>query len=47
MKITATLKREIETDIKLCNEYIERNGSMSLYNDLVAKYVVILKKAYP
>lgn len=41
MKITATLKREIETDIKLCNEYIERNGSMSLYNDLVAKYVVI------
>lgn len=41
MKITKSLKIEIETDIKLCNEHTERNGSMSLYNDLVAKYVVI------
>lgn len=41
MKITAALKREMETDIKRCNEHTERNGSMSLYNDLVAKYVVL------
>lgn len=41
MKITKALEREIEKDIKLCNGHTERNGSMSLYNDLVAKYVVI------
>lgn len=41
MKITASLKREMEADINLCNEHTERKGSMSLYNDLVAKYVVI------
>lgn len=41
MKITAALKGEIETDIKLCNEHIDQNGSMVLYNDLVAKYVVL------
>ena len=41
MKITAALKREMEKDINLCNKHAERKGSMSLYNDLVAKYVVL------
>ena len=41
MELTNSLKREIEADIERCNQHIDRNGSMALYNELVAKYVVI------
>lgn len=41
MKLTASLKKEIESDIECCNVHTDKEGSMALYNDLVAKYVVI------
>lgn len=41
MNLTAALKKEIESDIERCNQHTVREGSMALYNDLVAKYVVI------
>lgn len=41
VELTNSLKREIEVDIERCNQYTDKNGSMALYNELVAKYVVI------
>lgn len=41
MKLSTNLKKEIETDIQICCEHKERNGSLRLYNNLVAKYIVI------
>lgn len=41
MKLTASLKKEIESDIECCNLHTDKAGSMALYNDLIAKYVVI------
>ena len=39
--MTNSLKREIEVDIERCNQHTDRNGSMALYNELVAKYVAV------
>lgn len=41
VQLTNSLKKEIEADIERCNKHIDRNGSMALYDELVAKYVVI------
>lgn len=41
MNLTAALKKEIENDIERCKQQTDRNGSMALYNELVAKYIVI------
>lgn len=41
MNLTASLIKEIEADIERCNQHTVREGSRALYNDLVAKYVVI------
>lgn len=41
MKLTAELEKEIKTDIERCKQQTDRIGSMKLYQNLVAKYVVL------
>lgn len=41
MKLTEALKKEIEEDINRCKQHTTREGSRNLYNDLLAKYIVI------
>ena len=41
MKLTSTLKAQIEADIKKCEEHASRDGSEELYVELVAKYSVL------
>ena len=41
MKITKDLKKQIESDIAMCESHSEVNGSESLYSILVARYTVL------
>lgn len=41
MNISDALRKEIEADIERCTSHIEKNGSESLYGELVAKYSII------
>ena len=41
MIIVEALRKEIENDIARCTSHTERNGSESLYGELVAKYTIV------
>ena len=41
MIITPNLKAQIETDISVCENHTDRNGSERLYSELVARYIIL------
>ncbi len=41
MNITSALKAQMESDIAACESHTERNGSETLYSELVARYTVL------
>lgn len=44
MKITPSLKKQIEKDILICENHYKRQGSQKLYSELVSRYSLIDEK---